>query len=1302
MTVTKQNPSLSEYEQLQELYSTTLKCPCSNMIMPYSTVISFSVTLHEVCKSDFVNESWILLMALTSSMNTYDGLDDKHFRLLSFLCDLINETIDDAIRRFTQRSLITPNLLTATNVITELDTAFNQTIQTLVTNFNLLVNISNLFNQVDQPFTMSDNAKSAFIVTNSNNSEEMPQVSIRLASVTSEYESSTNCICATHPHCQRATIHHDWKNISLCGTISNVSYVIPGMTIGCFILNSLLLSTLECLYSECCLSVLNYYINVAYMREYTNILWFDAHHLVYNPASSRFPPNTSIKMIIKEMMIEQRQSSFSFPNYYATCAPIYCAYSDRVYTYDFLQIVIKLISIISGLTVALRIFTPLIVNIVFYLLKPKLQTQPSSQVRPKLTVQIRKLLRQFLTLLYTKSIDVNIFPLRTFENHIDRRRAKRLGQLATRLYIILLIISLVIATFYTIIEPRTLIKTFDKPSLDLYNELLLDHNGSVQCPCSTIATTYQKYVVIEPVFHQICSNSFAVDQWRENITASLVLSNYDVRDYRRFLSAHLQFLIGLCDLSMKSVTDSISQFLSSLFITTELQSPTIFQAQIHSLINKSISNAPVTFARLLALLRTTNHGNAFITTYGTNFQYYLREWIKISPNSNTKDGTMALTRAVIYDNNCSCALNKSCTTSAVFTNRQSSSMVPIKGFKMGCTPTESFLRSTLECFYDLSCINLIQNFSNYSSVNDNTNITLYLTNSSHFSMNTTFFDLINQLFVETWSATTNHSAYFYQCSPILCSYTYIQQLNSLYTVTLLLGLYGGLSIVLKWITPNIVYILAQICHKQKNRSSVVNPKNSTKITTIATIDTVSSVNLSHAALNSESVYTTSISNLTLIRFLLFGILIIIPVVMAFIGPVVYLHRHRKHLSTSPLSSTSTSQSTVNMVTSFNTDALISSAPSCELTFQTSITYTVNYTGDLGLGITMEVGNFNDDDWPDIVFTNFGGNYIGILIGNGDGTFGAPRIYWTGDYSGPYRMVVFDFDHDNHLDLAVMLVGPSKIGIFLGRGDGTFATPIMFSLGSLILPNSIAVADFNRDNQSDLCVCTTAPGDIMMLLGNRDGSFVVYRMNSTYTCQDLAVGDFNNDGELDIAVVSLAYVNYFNVFFGNGRGNFTREMVVSIGQYSLINSITVGDFNHDNQLDLAVADFRTNNIWIMFQDENGTFQTQVTYSTGYVSRPYSIITGDFNNDHQPDLAITNSILSSVCIFLGLSDGTFFAQKTFSLGAENNADLIKIGDFNNDNKLDVISTNSETSVFQILLNSCDCCVTGFIQQHLDTHK
>ena len=239
-----------------------------------------------------------------------------------------------------------------------------------------------------------------------------------------------------------------------------------------------------------------------------------------------------------------------------------------------------------------------------------------------------------------------------------------------------------------------------------------------------------------------------------------------------------------------------------------------------------------------------------------------------------KDGypadSVLLTRPVIYDNECSCALNQSCTTEAFFINNDSSSTVPITGFKMGCTPTESFLLSTLECFYDLSCIHSIQENTNNINMNTDANASMIrLSKSNYFAMNTTIFDLIQDLFVESWSSTTNYSAYFHRCSPISCSYTYVQQLNSFYTVSLLLRLYGGFSFAYTWICPYLVYLLARLYHWRKKRLNVVQPRDDAGIAFIKTTDTtLISTNQFNTTTSLESTSTTSTSKYILFLFIL--------------------------------------------------------------------------------------------------------------------------------------------------------------------------------------------------------------------------------------------------------------------------------------------------------------------------------------------------------------------------------------------------------------------------------------------------
>ena len=111
---TESSPSLAEYKQLQSVYPNTIKCPCSNSENRYETFVSSYHKFHQVCSSDFVNDSWISMLAVKidgRNSSDWHRSATQRFKLLSSLCQMANETIKDAVQRIDARSLITPNLL---------------------------------------------------------------------------------------------------------------------------------------------------------------------------------------------------------------------------------------------------------------------------------------------------------------------------------------------------------------------------------------------------------------------------------------------------------------------------------------------------------------------------------------------------------------------------------------------------------------------------------------------------------------------------------------------------------------------------------------------------------------------------------------------------------------------------------------------------------------------------------------------------------------------------------------------------------------------------------------------------------------------------------------------------------------------------------------------------------------------------------------------------------------------------------------------------------------------------------------
>jgi hypothetical protein len=171
--------------------------------------------------------------------------------------------------------------------------------------------------------------------------------------------------------------------------------------------------------------------------------------------------------------------------------------------------------------------------------------------------------------------------------------------------------------------------------------------------------------------------------------------------------------------------------------------------------------------------------------------------------------------------------------------------------------------------------------------------------------------------------------------------------------------------------------------------------------------------------------------------------------------------------------------------------------------------------------SLVAGDFNGDGKPDLGITT--SSSVGILLGNGDGTFQMPLALRPGQIDS---LLAGDFNGDGKLDLATLGTtsgGGAVVNVFLGNGDGTLQPARSswihggFFQGAT---RSAVAADFNHDNHLDLAVNLTS-GDVAVLLGDGTGGF---SSKSFYPAGDgpLVAGDFDGNGTIDLAVVSSGF------------------------------------------------------------------------------------------------------------------------------------------------------------------------------------
>ncbi len=362
------------------------------------------------------------------------------------------------------------------------------------------------------------------------------------------------------------------------------------------------------------------------------------------------------------------------------------------------------------------------------------------------------------------------------------------------------------------------------------------------------------------------------------------------------------------------------------------------------------------------------------------------------------------------------------------------------------------------------------------------------------------------------------------------------------------------------------------------------------------------------------------------------------------------------------------------------------------TLQSPVTYSSG-------GISVFIADLNGDHKPDLIAAT--GSSVMVYVGNGDGTFQPAVTYGSGGFpwnsAVQPQIVVGDLNGDGKPDLVVSnecdkngsTCASGTVGILLGNGDGTFRPVVSYNTGGAVA-GGVVVADFNHDGKTDLAIsncadtvsdCGTANGSVGVLLGNGDGTFqsaIVYGAGSPgLFASALAEADLNRDGKADLVIANPGGNDgngegSAGVLLGNGDGTFQPVVTYDSGGDDA-NSIEIVDLNSDGIPDLVLADY-SGTVGILLGKGDGTFGPVESLFAGGFNHTVAALVSDINGDGIPDIVALT--WGPTEVLLGLGDGTFQGALSFTSGAGayvGNNPTFAIADLNGDSRPDVLTVS-----------------------------
>jgi len=287
---------------------------------------------------------------------------------------------------------------------------------------------------------------------------------------------------------------------------------------------------------------------------------------------------------------------------------------------------------------------------------------------------------------------------------------------------------------------------------------------------------------------------------------------------------------------------------------------------------------------------------------------------------------------------------------------------------------------------------------------------------------------------------------------------------------------------------------------------------------------------------------------------------------------------------------------------------------------------------------------------------------------GVGTFGGEIL---GDGERSVSDLAFaDIDGDGDQDAMAAHFPLSQIISYTNDGSGVLSMDQIISGVSGV--SDVDLADLDGDGEPDLVYTYNDGVGIRFNSGGTFGAATTFDFGAVTT--GLILSDFNNDGHIDIAALASDNVQ---ILTNNGSGAFSVTQTVAVTDGS---SLTTSDFNNDGYEDLLSGGGGDDSVYLLLGQAGGTFAAATTISIGNPSYGFPgdhqrFISGDFNGDNKADVIFTREEgASAEDIFFMAGDGSGSFGSPMQISVFGGAGL-SAGDLDGDGDLDFVSGQNE---------------------------